>query len=149
MCQGGNHSKKVSFLLSLFISLFPLSIHISILCILSNILRQAHAIYNTLRALVLEADFMGLHGFEHCMSVDFPTAFISGIHTCIPICIHTHIHAYIHARMHAYLHACMHTCTHACLHTYIHTWFGLYFLIYLKIYLNNSNSQRRDCKWHV
>ena len=91
--QGRNHSKKVSISLSLSVSLFPLSIHIPISC-LSHTLKQAQAIHNTLCALVLEADFMGLHGFEQCMSVNFPIAVISGIHTCIPACIHTHTYTY-------------------------------------------------------
>ena len=80
--------------LSLFVSLFPLSIHIPISCLFPHTLKQAQAIYNTLYALVLEAHVMGLHGFEQCMSVNFPIAFISGIHTCIPACIHTHTYTY-------------------------------------------------------
>ena len=108
--QGRNHSKKVSISLSLSVSLFPLSIHIPISC-LSHTLKQAQAIHNTLCALVLEADFMGLHGFEQCMSVNFPIAVISGIHTCIPACIHTHTH------IHIIRHECMHKCIHGCIHT--------------------------------
>ena len=96
--------------ISLSVSLFPLSIHIPISC-LSHTLKQAQAIHNTLCALVLEADFMGLHGFEQCMSVNFPIAVISGIHTCIPACIHTHTHIHIirHERMHKCIHGCIHT----------------------------------------
>ena len=105
----GQESFKESISLSLSVSLFPLSIHIPISC-LSHTLKQAQAIHNTLCALVLEADFMGLHGFEQCMSVNFPIAFHIGdtyMHTRMHP--HTHIHIIIHERMHKCIHGCIHT----------------------------------------
>ena len=122
LCQGGDHSKKVS----LSLSLFPLSIHIPILCILSNILRQAHAIYNTLCALVLEPIFDGAAWVWAMYVCRLSNSFQIG-DTYTPTRMHpqTHTHTYIHT----YIHTCTHACIHAYMHAYRQTWLGFYFLI--------------------